>query len=120
MHKETVTQEASDRKQNRCMPKKRGFQAPKRNSSSLSVNHFDRTDLFLTVANREHMCLLIPGSKRHAASPASCSETHDRPSTYNLQKIILLYSSNALFGKREYLYWFMKTFPPQNSGKLPK
>ena len=42
MQKVIVSEEASDRKRNRCMPKRRGFLAPKRNSPVSDLEAPDR------------------------------------------------------------------------------
>ena len=52
MQKVSVSQEASNKKQNQCMPKKRDILMPKENSLSLSFYHFYWMDLFLSAADR--------------------------------------------------------------------
>ena len=60
MHKVPVSQEAPDRKRIQSMLKKNGFLAPKRNSSSLSIYHFDWTDFFLSATDKKSKCRLSP------------------------------------------------------------
>ena len=55
----TVSQEAPDGKRNRCMPKKRGFLAPKIKLSQMLLSPW--TDLFLSAACWEHTCWFCPG-----------------------------------------------------------
>ena len=66
--------------------------------------------LFSRLLTKERTSWLSPRVEWCAASPASSSQAHDGPSTYDLQKIILLSSSNALSGELDYFYWFRKIF----------
>ena len=61
MQKGTVSPGCLSREVNRRMPNKRGFLASKRNSFSLSIYHFDWTDLFLSAASRKARTHKIPG-----------------------------------------------------------
>ena len=48
MQKVTVSSEASDMKWIRHLPKKRDFMTPKSTSFSLSINHLDWKEVFLS------------------------------------------------------------------------
>ena len=112
----TVSEEASDRKWNWHIPHERSFLEPKRNSSHKSLYHlnWDRHALLSWQTVAMHMpmgawgfssmlCLLL------IAASLKCTHWTQRhmvdPQSYNLQKMIPWYSSNALIVEHGYFAW---------------
>ena len=106
MQEVKVSLEVSDGKRNRGMPKKRASRHQREIISEAFITSTGGSFFF---------SWLLIGSAHACKVPKLSGSLHLLPEvarhkTDSKQKIVPLCTSNALSGKRDYFYWFKKTF----------